>query len=279
MYTFSIKNYSVKDSRVVGHENLVPAFLIIFFPTSFDALIAKAREKVREDIDSWVSQFTDVDQISKKDLANLSRIIEESLIKSQTSFKLSEIEEANVVIGKSIKLLYNVAKYSEKETDILIYGTDKVMTKIIGKTVLESNSEIVKFFEREKDVTKLKLSNINVTAVQRDSLSFNISKYLNDNLTGILYFVNFSNNKEREIRINDLETLIKKTKNDCIISFAMSQSRGKINISETRIPEILKTALGRTISLLDLSQEKMTLGIALLEFLDKITEKVKKEMS
>ena len=59
----------------------------------------------------------------------------------------------------------------------------------------------------------------------------------------------------------------------------MSQSREKINISETRIFEILKTALGRTISLLDLSQEKMTLGIALLEFLDKITEKVKKEMS
>ena len=99
---------------------------------------------------------------------------------------MSELEEANVVIGKSIKLLYNVANYSEKETDIIIYGTDKVMTKIIGKTVLESNSEIVKFFEREKDVTKLKLSNIKVTAVQRDNLIFNIRKYLNDNLTGIL---------------------------------------------------------------------------------------------
>jgi len=71
---------------------------------------------------------------------------------------------------------------------------------------------------------------------------------------------------------NIVAKIIKQTPQNCVISFVISQTNEPIKINETKLPEVLKDGVGRSISLIDLGQEKNTISTCIIEFLDKVIE-------
>ncbi|MHA1221134.1 MAG: hypothetical protein ACTSQB_05325, partial [Candidatus Heimdallarchaeota archaeon] len=99
-----------------------------------------------------------------------------------------------------------------------------------------------------------------------------VHKHLSNSLDGVIHFANFSTEKSSADHTNELAKIIKQTPQNCVISFVISQTNEPIKINETKLPEVLKEGVGRSISLIDLGQEKNTISTCIIEFLDKVIE-------
>ena len=274
VYTFEIKDPKAIDPRVKKNGNLVPAFLLIFFPTSEEKYTAKARDNISQEISTWIKQFTTIQDFTENHITKINSNIESLIYKEQSQFALSEIEEANVVIGKSIELLHNIVKYNDKPTKLLISGTDDILLTIATKAIFENNSGLVTSYKLEDNRIEFKLKNIEGNIILTTANSPNTHKYLSNNLDGVLHFANFSTTESTEAHTNEFHKIIKQTPQNCIVSFAISQTDLPIKIRETKIPQVLKEGVGRTISLIDLAETKNTISSTILEFLDRIVESV-----
>ncbi len=278
VYTFETKDPKVIDLRIKRNDNLVPAFLLIFFPTNAENYTTKARDNISQEITTWIKQFNTIQDFNDKQINILSSQIETLIYKEQSQFTLSEIEEANVVIGKSFELLHNVVKYKDKPVKLLISGTDDLLLSIARKAIFESNSSLITKYKMEDNKIEFKLKNIEGNILLTSDDSPNVHKYLSNNLDGVLHFANFSTPRSSDAHTNELLKIIKQTSQNCIISFAFCQTDIPIKIGETKIPEVLKEGIGRTISLIDLAQTKNTISTTILEFLDKIVESIGKKV-
>ncbi|NHJ05076.1 MAG: hypothetical protein EAX90_09645 [Candidatus Heimdallarchaeota archaeon] len=276
VYTFKIQDPSVKDERIIKNNGIIPASLLIFFPTITENYSARARDKISTEISNWVVQFSKIQDVSKKHIDNISLQIETAIYKEQTQYELSEIEEANVVIGKSIELLHNVTKYQQKPVKILISGTDEILISIAQKAIFENNSSLVSYYKYDDGKIDYKLNNIEGSVLLTTAESPNIHKYLSSNLDGVIHFANFSSPQSTAAHTDELEKIIKQTNQNCIVSFVIAQTNTPIKINDTKIPEVLKEGIGRSISLIDLGQQKNTISTSIIEFLDKLIESIGK---
>ncbi|MHA1211366.1 MAG: hypothetical protein ACTSSH_02790 [Candidatus Heimdallarchaeota archaeon] len=277
VYTFKIKNPQVKDYRIQKNGGTVPAFLLIFFPTSAEKFTTKARDNITFDITNWLSQYETVSDINEKNLKILNSQIEAAIFKEQSQFALDEIDEATVVISKSIELLHNVVKYQNKPVKLLFSGTDELLLSLGRKSIIENNSSLVRYFKADKNKIDFKFDTIEGTILVTTPESPTTHKYLSNDLNGVLHFGNFSTEQSREDHTNELSKIIKQTSQHCAISFVISQTDEPIKIGETKIPQVLQEGVGRTISLIDLGQQKNTISTSIIEFLDKIIEIIGKK--
>ena len=275
LYTFELKNFSVEDERAQRNGNVVPAFLLIFFPTVADILATRSRDKITKEITRWKLQFSSIEDILKEDLAKLNLLISSIMINEQSIFEMSEIEEANVVIGKSIELLHNVSKYKDNPINLLVVGSDKIICSMTKRAIFEKNSSLIKYFKEENGLIETTLENINIKIVRTKNETESIQKYLNNSLNGVLYFGNFSSPDYSLNATKELSKLLKNTSQECAITFAISQRTTPTDVKNTKIPEVLKEFFGRSISLIDLALPKMTISLSLIEFLEKITENLR----
>lgn len=276
LFTFEMKNLSVTDSRAVENDNIVPAFLLIFFPTSVESLASRSRDRLLKELTQWKSLYKSIDEVSKEDMNRLSLSISALMLKEQSVFEMSEIEEANVVIGKSVELLHNVAQYQEKPVKLLVVGSDCLIHTLARTAIFEKNSSLVTYFKADNGVMDAELQSISLKIIQRTNVPSSVQKYVSNDLDGVLYFGNFSNKELAEHDTNELSKIIKNTNDNCAISFAISQSREPVEIRNTGIPKVLQQGVGRSISLIDLARPDMTISLSLIEFLEKITENMKR---
>ncbi len=277
VYTFEIKNLKVTDKRILKNEGVVPAFLLIFFPTAAESFTSKARDNISLDMSNWLEQFGEVNEINKAQINTLSGQIEAAIFKEQSQFTLSEIEEANVVLGKSVELLYNVVKYQDKPIKLLISGTDEILLPIIRKAIFEKNSSLITYYKNEDKKTEFKCNNIEGTILLTSTENPTVHKHLSNSLDGVIHFANFSTPQSIEAHTDELQKIIKQTSKNCTISFVISQTDQPLRINETRIPAVLQDGVGRSISLIDLGQPKYTISTSIIEFLDKIIESIGKK--
>lgn len=276
VYTFSIKNEKIQDERIIKNDNLVPTFLLIFFPTSHESYTSKARDNISLNITNWLTQFTELQNITEKKINNLNSQIETAVYNEKNQYALSEIEEANVVIGKSMELLYNVVKYQDKPVKILISGTDDLLLSIARKAIIENNSLGLRYYKFDNDKIEFKFDNADGLILVTTPESPQTHKFLSNNLDGVLHFGNFSTPKTTEDHTNELQKIIRQTSQTCIITFVISQNKSPIKINDTAIPDVLKECKGRSISLIDLAQEKNTISTSIIEFLDNVIESIGK---
>jgi hypothetical protein len=277
VYTFEITNPEVTDHRILKNEGVVPAFLLIFFPTAAESFTSKARDSISLEIHTWLEQFTDVQNIDKDHIGTLNGQIEAAIFKAQSQFTLSEIEEANIVLGKSVELLCNVVKYQEKPVKLLISGTDEILLPITRKAILENNSSLITYYKNDNNKTEFKTSNIEGAILLTSAENPTVHKHLSNGLDGIIHFANFSTPHSIEAHTDELHRIIKQTHKNCTISFVISQTEEPLKISETRIPLVLQDGVGRSISLIDLGQPKYTISTCIIEFLDKVIESIGKK--
>ena len=275
VYTFELENPNVKDQRFKEKEK-VPAFLLIFFPTAAEEFTTKARDAITTEISTWLKQFTKTTQVTNGKIKNLTTQIEASIYKEQNKYEMSEIEEATVVLGKSFELLHNVLKYKKEPMKLLISGTDDLLISIIRIAVFEKNSSLITYYKADEEKIEYKLNNIEGTILLTSVDNPNLGKYLTHNLKGVIHFGNFSTPISTEAHTNELRKIIKQTNQNCIVSFVISQNDDPIKINDTKIPEILKEGIGRSISLIDLGQSNISLGSAIIEFLEKLIDNVGK---
>ncbi|NHJ85009.1 MAG: hypothetical protein FK734_06075 [Asgard group archaeon] len=276
VYTFQIENPEVKDERIKQNGGKVPAFLLIFYPTAAESYTTKARNNIAFDIANWINNFKSIKDIQRNEINTLNSQIEKCIFKEQSKFELSEIEETNVVIGKSFELLYNVVKYRDKPIKLLFSGTDQLLLSIARTAIFEKNSLLLTYYRFEDNKIDFKFRNIEGTIIVTEPSNPVTHKYLSHNLNGILHFANFSEQKSEEVHTNELAKMIKQTTDNCVITFAISQKDKPTKISETKIPEVLKEGVGRTLSLIDLGQTSMTLGTTIIEFLERMIEVIGK---
>ncbi len=92
-----------------------------------------------------------------------------------------------------------------------------------------------------------------------------------------MHFGNFSTSESTDAHTIELSKIIKQTSQDCVISFAISQTDKPIKISETKLPDVLQEGVGRIISLIDLDQPKNSISTTTIEFLEKLIELVGKK--
>ena len=277
VYTFEIKNLKVTDKRILKNEGVVPAFLLIFFPTAAESFTSKARDNISLDMSNWLEQFGEVNEINKAQINTLSGQIEAAIFKEQSQFTLSEIEEANVVLGKSVELLYNVVKYQDKPIKLLISGTDEILLPIIRKAIFEKNSSLITYYKNDDNKTEFKCNKIEGTILLTSTENPTVHKHLSNSLDGVIHFANFSTPQSIEAHTDELQKIIKQTSKNCTISFVISQTDQPLRINETRIPAVLQDGVGRSISLIDLGQPKYTISTSIIEFLDKIIESIGKK--
>ena len=276
MYTFEMKNPSVKDQRAVMNGGVVPAFVLIFFPTAAENLASRSRDKIVKEISRWQSIFTSIDDVKEEDMKKLSTAISTLLVKEQSVFEMNEIEEANVVVGKSIELLHNVTKYQEKPVNILIAGSDDCIDSMARIAIFEKNSSLVTYFKSNNGVIDSTLNNIHLKIITKNEDMPSIQKYISNELNGILYFGDFSSTISSERDTKEFEKIIKNTNHNCSITFAISQTTEPINIQNTAIPQVLQEGIGRSISLIDLARPNMSISLTLIEFLEKVIENLKR---
>ncbi|MHA1122654.1 MAG: hypothetical protein ACTSPC_07555 [Candidatus Heimdallarchaeota archaeon] len=277
VYTFEIKNPKVTDDRILKNEGVVPAFLLIYFPTAAESFTTKARDDISEEISNWLVQFGDVHEINKEQINTLSGQIEAAIFREQSQFTLSEIEEANVVLGKSVELLYNVVKYQDKPIKLLISGTDEILFPITRKAIFEKNSSLITYYRNEANKTVFKFNKVEGTILLTSAEKPTVHKHLSNSLDGVIHFANFSTPKSIEAHTDELHKIIKQTSKNCTISFVISQTDKPLKINETRIPAVLQDGVGRSISLIDLGQPKYTISTSIIEFLDKVIESIGKK--
>ena len=277
VYTFEIKNHKATDKRILKNEGVVPAFLLIFFPTAAESFTSKARDNISIEISNWLEQFGEVNEINKAQINTLSGQIEAAIFKEQSQFTLSEIEEANVVLGKSVELLYNVVKYQDKPIKLLISGTDEILLPIIRKAIFEKNSSLITYYKNDDNKTEFKCNKIEGTILLTSTENPTVHKHLSNSLDGVIHFANFSTPQSIEAHTDELHKIIKQTSKNCTISFVISQTDQPLRINETRIPAVLQDGVGRSISLIDLGQPKYTISTSIIEFLDKIIESIGKK--
>ena len=276
LYTFEMKNHSVVDERAIRNNHVVPSFLLIFFPTAVETLATRAREKISKEISRWKINFSSIDDVSASDIRKLNSSISTMIMKEQSNFEMSEIEEANVVIGKSIELLHNVTKYQEKPVRLLIVGSEDCIDNMARTAIFEKNSSIVTYFKAENGILDATLKNIILKIIKTKDDNSSLHKYISHDLNGVLYFGNFSSHERGEKETRELEKIIKNTNQDCAITFAISQTSKPIEIQNTSIPLVLQEGLGRSISLIDLARPNMTISLSLIDFLEKVIEHMKK---
>ena len=72
VYTFEIKNPKVVDERVTKRGSIVPAFLLIYFPTAFEKYTTKAREDISFNLSNWLMQFEKAQDITEKNILSLA---------------------------------------------------------------------------------------------------------------------------------------------------------------------------------------------------------------
>ena len=277
VYTFEIKNLKVTDKRILKRDGVVPAFLLIFFPTAAESFTSKARDNISLEISNWQEQFGEVNEINKEQINTLSGQIEAAIFKEQSQFTLSEIEEANVVLGKSVELLCNVVKYQDKPVKLLISGTDEILLAITRKAIIENNSSLITYYKNEDNKTIFKTNNIEGKILLTSVDNPTVHKHLSNDLDGIIHFANFSTPLSIETHTDELHRIIKQTSKNCTISFVISHTDQPLRISETRIPVVLQDGVGRSISLIDLGQPKYTISTCIIEFLDKVIESLGKK--
>ena len=276
LYTFEMQNHSVQDERAARNNHLVPSFLLIFFPTAVETLATRAREKISKEIARWKLNYSSIDDVTEKDMQKLNLTISTIIMKEQSNFEMSEIDEANVVIGKSIELLHNVTKYQQKPVKLLIVGSDDCIDEMARAAIFEKNSALVTYFKAENGVLDATLRNIIVKIIKTKEDSPAIHKYVSHDLNGVLYFGNFSSDEKGERETRELEKIIKNTDQNCAVTFAVSQTSKPIEIQKTAIPSVLQEGVGRSISLIDLARPNMTISLSLIEFLEKVIENMKK---
>ncbi|MCK5157694.1 MAG: hypothetical protein KAR08_00940 [Candidatus Heimdallarchaeota archaeon] len=277
VYTFEIKNQKVSDKRILKRDGVVPAFLLIFFPTAAESFTSKARDNISIEISNWLEQFGEVNEINKEQINILSGQIEAAIFKEQSQFTLSEIDEANVVLGKSVELLCNVVKYQDKPVKLLISGTDEILLAITRKAIIENNSSLITYYKNKDNKTIFKTNNIEGKILLTSVDNPTVHKHLSNDLDGIIHFANFSTPLSIETHTDELHRIIKQTSKNCTISFVISQTDQPLKISETRIPVVLQDGVGRSISLIDLGQPKYTISTSIIEFLDKVIESIGKK--
>ena len=277
LYTFEMKNPRVEDERAQRNDGIVPSFLLIFFPTSVENLATRAREKITRELTQWKTAFSSIDDVSNKDIMNLNSSISTIMLKEESNYEMSEADEANVVIGKSIELLHNVTKYLSKPVKLLIAGSDACIDGMARTAIMEKNSTLVSYFKAENGVTDAILNNIMVKILKTGPDSQSIQKYVSNDLNGVLYFGNFSTVESGEKETKEFEKIIKNTSQNCAVTFAVSQTAKPIDIQQTSIPGVLLEGVGRSISLIDLARPNMTISLSLIEFLEKVIENMKKQ--
>ncbi len=274
LYTFTIQNMNVFDQRVKENDNIVPSFLLIFFPTAYDGFAGKARNKIAKLISRWLIQFSSIDDFGQDVLAKLSMEIDHTILSEKDANKFSEIEKSTVVIGKSIKLLYNLSQYEKKPVKLLSVGDDDLIFSVVREAIIGKNSKLLTYFKYENNVMDIKLGNLTIRVLNLKE-NTNIGKFVSNDLNGILYYRNFTTNSLKEKVSKDLGTIIKNTANHCIISVVL-KDKNRINLGTTSIPEVLKGALGRTISIIDLNQPNMSIGVAMMELNARVIDVINK---
>ncbi len=276
LFTFEMKNPSVEDERAVKNGGIVPAFILIFFPTAAENLASRGRDKIVKEIYRWKSIFTSIDDVKEEDMKKLNTAISTLLVKEQSVFEMSEAEEANVVIGKSIELLHNVTKYQEKPVNLLIAGSDDCIDSMARIAIFEKNSSLVTYFKSNNGIIDSTLNNINLKIIKTNEDMSSIQKYISNELNGILYYGDFSSENSSKRDTKEFEKVIKNTNHNCAITFAISQTTEPIDIQNTTIPQVLLEGIGRSISLIDLSRPNMSISLSLIEFLEKVIENMKR---
>jgi hypothetical protein len=272
IYTFYIKDTRVRDERIINNDYMVPANLLILFPTYAESIANQIRLKITQGIKAWKANFTEIQKISKKHINNLNTSLTYSLNKESSIQEMSETEKVSVVLSKSIELLYNVSNFRKNALKILIAGTDDLLVPLARKAFLDKNSRIIDGFSTENGVMTFKLGNVNIKVLKTDAQKPNLNKHLSNELDGVMYFGNFSTDEYSEIHSQQLGEIIKSTNQNCLVSFAISQKEQPIEIEKTRVPEYLAKAKGRIISLFDLANKNMNIGRAIIESLDKLVE-------
>ena len=272
VYTFKIKNKNAKDQRIIKSDYIVPASLLILFPTTDEYYANQSRDKIANGIKVWRTKFTDISEITRKQLDALNSSLAFAMEKEKNQQVMSETEKITVVLSKSIELLHNVSNYHNKQLKILIAGTDKALLQLSRMAFLNRNGQLIDSFSSDRNSLKISLGKINFQIVNVDDEKPNVQKYLSNDLAGVMYFGNYENEKLGNIHSQQLEEIIKHTNQNSLISFAISQNKEPIAVDQTKLPEYLSKGIGRTISLFDLANENMNIGRAILESLDKLVE-------
>jgi hypothetical protein len=272
IYTFNLKDTSVTDPRVVLNDNMVPASILIIFPTYAESFANQVRTKLANGIKVWKSKFKEVKEITKKHINKLNTSIGYTINKEYSLREMTETEKISVVLSKSIELLFNVSNYNDNKMNLLIAGTDDSLGNLTKKVFLNKNSKIIDGYTTDNGTMTFKLGKVSIKVLKIDPHKPNLNKHLSNELNGVMYFGNFSTDEFAEIHSQQLEEIVKNTNQQCLISFAISQTDSPIKIENTRLPEYLAKAKGRTINLFDLANDNMNVGRAILESLDKLVD-------
>jgi hypothetical protein len=272
VYTFTIRDKAVKDERIQRNNNKVNASLLIFFPINLENLANKTRQKITEGIKTWKAKFTEIQQITTKEIDKLNLSITYAMSRENIQLEMSESDKISVVLSKSVELLYNVNNYQEKTIKFVIAGTDDLLFSLSRKIFLTKNASIVDHFTHNDNYMEIKAGKLEFNIIKLNAQKPQIQKYLSNDISGIMYFGNFSTPELMDIHSQQLEEILKNTNKNCLISFAMSQNEQSVIIEETSLPIFLQKATGRTLTLFDLANEDMNLGKAIIETMEKMVE-------
>ncbi len=275
LYSFQIQNPHVKDARVKKGDK-VPASILIFYPTFIDGYAVKCRKDFLDALNSWSKGIVKVNDFTKEKAEEIRNLLNMRLKKELQLKQDEEKPDTNIVIEKNIQLLETVALRSGRNNISLICaGLNEKFFDLFKEVVLRENYDSVEEY-RKIDLNQLyiRLPHLELHLVDISTELSTFNKLINKNTDGILYFADFSNRQKEEKNEEQLNKIISDTKEDCVLCYAISNTKEKLAIKGTKLPLILQKATGRTLSIIDLADEKNTMEIAIIEFIEKVIEQI-----
>ncbi|MCF2143088.1 MAG: hypothetical protein K9W42_05255 [Candidatus Heimdallarchaeota archaeon] len=272
VFTFTIKDRTIKDPRIIENDYLVPANLLIFFPTTLEPLANAIREKIFQGVKIWKAKFQDICNISQERVNKLNFILNSTIAKEAANQKMSETEKTIVVLSKSIELLYNISNYNEDQVKILIASSDDSIFNLARTAFISKNAKFIDALTIENNIFRIQLGNLHFKIIKLEREKPNIQKFLSNDLSGIVFFGDFSTKELADSHAKQLEEIIKGTNSNCLISFAITQTKAPFPIEESKLPHYLSKGRGRIISLFDLASENMNTGMVIIESLNKFID-------
>lgn len=263
-YTFQIINEQVKDQRVIDNENRIPAYLLIFIPTFAEKYAAVAKEKMATAVKNWKKRFTKIDEISESDLNRLCAELTTIIIQEHHHFEDSSVDEAKIVLGKSLELLNNLAVYNEHSFNLLLSGPQN-FSIFLKHLFFQQNIDLITYYNEQKHGLEIQLDNVKIT-YHINETEPSINKFIQDKLNGVFII---SNNLEEQT-MNNIANVLKGTKEKCVIALVLLNQSNPIK--ETKLPELLQKSVNRTISIIDVIKQEISPNLALIDFFDKIIE-------
>lgn len=278
-YLFYLYSFCITDPTVESLDNTTTqeemlASLIVIFPTKSDALARNTRENIIQKIRNWINSCDTINNFDKEKLMTIRNEIKEEFIQEKSIKIVEKQKDTIIAIGRNLQLLETVALSFNKELNLLITGTSKVIFTIT-RQALHQCSESIKQFKLEENKIFVDFSRLKLAIIHLTKNDPSVMEYVNEDLNGLLYFADFSTDKTINYHTDELNKILKATLEECIICYAFCENKEPIRINETKIPEILLNAKGRTISLIDLAQASNSIELAIIEFAEHLIDSFK----